>query len=332
MNSPITGNPMKVCYELRDVPFRNEELQIVFGFYKCEESELQFTDTRLDTINTVQLHNRYREKHNLPFPEQIKKIRTQYGLSAIKMSETLGFGVNSYRKYESGEVPSLSNGKLINLAADPRKFQSLIELSDSLSEEDKKELCEITKDLIEENEKEKFQISFAKYLLENKADSYSGYRIPSLDRFTEMVVYFTAALGPWMTKMNKLMFYADFLNYKKTGYSLSGAHYRAIVMGPVPNNYSSLYEYVANQDEIDLITHPFNNGVGYEFRSRNDRAFDPELFNEDELAVLENVATFFKDTSTPDIIEFSHKEKAWQQNESQRALIKYDYAFELSIE
>ena len=44
------------------------------------------------------------------------------------------------------------------------------------------------------------------------------------------------------------------------------------------------------------------------------------------------VVTVFKDTSTSDIIEISHKEKAWIENEKERKIISYkNYAFDLSI-
>ncbi len=70
-----------------------------------------------------QAYNQYRDKYNLPFPEEIKEIRAKYGVSATKMSEILGFGINSYRNYENGEVPNQSNANLIQLAKNPIQFK-----------------------------------------------------------------------------------------------------------------------------------------------------------------------------------------------------------------
>ena len=47
----------------------------------------------------------------LPFTEEIRQIRNKYGLPATTMSEILGFGVNQYRLYETGEIPSETNGQ-----------------------------------------------------------------------------------------------------------------------------------------------------------------------------------------------------------------------------
>ena len=63
-----------------------------------------------------------------PTAEEIKNIRRKYKVSAAKMSRILGFGANQYRLYETGEMPSLSNARLILLVADEQNFRKLTEL------------------------------------------------------------------------------------------------------------------------------------------------------------------------------------------------------------
>jgi DNA-binding transcriptional regulator YiaG len=60
----------------------------------CEDTGEEFTDAKLDDLNLTQAYNQYRTRCNLPFPDEIKALREQYGLSAAKMSEILGFGAN----------------------------------------------------------------------------------------------------------------------------------------------------------------------------------------------------------------------------------------------
>jgi hypothetical protein len=165
-----------------------------------------------------------------------------------------------------------------------------------------------------------FNLNFKEYLLGNHlADIYSGYRNPNFEKFTEMVVYFSDKLSPFKTKMNKLLFYADFLMFKQSCFSISGVRYKAIDMGPVPNNFQSIFEYLANKDEIDIYTTEFPNGyTGEQFKARKDRKFNAELFTENELNTLEKVATVFKETSTNDIIKLSHLEEAWKNNEKEK--------------
>ena len=332
MKSPITGLEMKLTKEQRSMIFRKETFDIVFHYYQCEDSREQFTSAALDELNMNQVYNQYRDKFNIPFPDEINNIRGKYGLSASKMSEILGFGVNSYRQYEAGEIPSVANAKLIQMVDDPQNFMEMTALCGTLDEKARGKYIQKAIFLAEEKKRNIFNINFKEYLLGNHlADIYSGYRNPNFEKITEMVVYFSDKLSPFKTKMNKLLFYADFLMFKQSCFSISGMRYKAIEMGPVPINFQSIFEYLANKDEIDIFTTEFPQGyIGEQFKARNDRPFRVELFSENELNVLEKVANVFKPTSTNQIIEISHLEEAWKKNEKNKSVISYEYAFDLN--
>jgi len=332
MKSPITGLEMKLTKEQRSMIFRKETFDIVFHYYQCEDSREQFTSAALDELNMNQVYNQYRDKFNIPFPDEINNIRGKYGLSASKMSEILGFGVNSYRQYEAGEIPSVANAKLIQMVDDPQNFMEMTALCGTLDEKARGKYIQKAIFLAEEKKRNIFNINFKEYLLGNHlADIYSGYRNPNFEKITEMVVYFSDKLSPFKTKMNKLLFYADFLMFKQSCFSISGMRYKAIEMGPVPINFQSIFEYLANKDEIDIFTTEFPQGyIGEQFKAKNDRPFRVELFSENELNVLEKVANVFKPTSTNQIIEISHLEEAWKKNEKNKSVISYEYAFDLN--
>lgn len=332
MKSPITGKEMTLQKENRTLSFRKENFDVLFHYYLCEDTKEQFTTTELDDKNINQLYNKYREKFHLPFPDDIKTLREKYGLSAAKMADVLGFGANVYRNYENGEIPSESNARLIQLAQDAEEFRKLIKLSGVYKGGDLVKVLSRIDEIIEQ-EKDIFSVKFEEYLMgENTADIYSGYRKPSLDRFTEMIVYFTGKLEPFKTKMNKLLFYADFLHFSKTCFSISGARYRAIDMGPVPNNFNSLFEYVSNNDYIDIWQTEFPEGkLGEQFKPNPKRKFNPEVFSGEEINVLDQVAKRFERTKGPDIVKISHEEKAWIDNfHDGKKLIPYDCGFELT--
>jgi len=109
--------------------FRKEPFEIIDHTWVDNENGEEFTTLVLDELNQAQLHNQYRSKYGIPFIDEIKMIRDQYGLSAAKMSEILGLGPNVYRNYENGEMPSITTGRLIQLVKDPVEFRKLIELS-----------------------------------------------------------------------------------------------------------------------------------------------------------------------------------------------------------
>lgn len=332
MKSPITGKEMLLMKEKRSINFRKESFDVVFHFYKCEDSGEQFTSTMLDEVNMNQVYNQYRDLFNIPFPDEIIRIRQKYNLSASKMSLILGFGTNSYRQYEAGEMPSVSNARLIQMIDDPNKFIELVGLCDLLNSETKEKYFLTAQKIIQEITNNAFKFNLKNYLLgDHLADVFSGYRNPDFEKFSEMVVYFSTQLEPFKTKLNKLLFYADFLMFKQTCFSISGVRYKAIEMGPVPSNFQSIFEYLSNNNYIHISYTQFPQGyTGEQFKANKDRPFNDKLFSEVELQVLNKVVEAFKDSSTNEIIEWSHLEEGWKRNEKEKNVISYNYAFELN--
>ena len=102
-------------------------------------------------------------------------------------------------------------------------------------------------------------------------------------------------------------------------------------MGPVPNNFNSIFEFAADHEDITIQQKSFPSGaLGEQFLPNPERKFNRELFSDDELASLSEVEKKFKNTSVSDIIEISHQEKAWYENYQEgKKLISYEYGFEL---
>ena len=332
MKSPFTGKEMSIVKEWRTMSFRKDEFKVLFHSYKCEDTGEQFEDDAFSALNYNQLVNQYRVKYSIPFPEQIISIRKKYNLSAAKMSGILGFGANGYRQYEGGEVPNQSNAKLIQLADDPHKFKKLVDYCTTLEQKVVEIIYRTIENLLEEQKKNRFEKQLENYFFGSCLPStLTGFKTPDLKKFSEMIVYFTEKLEPWKTKLNKLLFYADFIMHKETGFSMSGVQYRAIPMGPVPNNFNSIFEYLANKNELDIYYTNFSDGgTGEQFKPNASKLFNSGLFNNVELKILNSVAERFKNTSTNEIIEISHKEKAWIENNAERKLIDYNYSFELN--
>lgn len=130
------------------------------------------------------------------------------------------------------------------------------------------------------------------------------------------------------TKLNKLLFYTDFGCYKRTGYSITGLAYRAIQYGPVPAEYDKLYMKLQEDGLITVEEKLVKDYVAENFSGLI--PFDVSNFNADELAVLEGVRASLSGLSTSKLVEMSHEEGAWVDNQVNRNLISYQkHAFDL---
>jgi uncharacterized phage-associated protein len=318
--------------EARDLTYRKEPFRIIAHFYKCENCGEEFTTTEADTISLVQAHNQYREKYNIPFPEEISAIRYKYELPAAKMSEVLGLGANGYGNYEKGEMPVPALAKLIATAAKPTIFLGfLIEAKNHFSDNAFEKAREKVEFLIEQ-EKE-YNPFYSWINIYNEANNYTGYKKPNEKKITGLISSYIRKCKQEFNdklKLNKLLFYVDFYHYKNYGTSISGLSYRAIQYGPVPANYDNIYTYLENEKIIRSEWVRLPNGSAREvFKSEND--FEVSSFSLQELETINVIIERFKDISTWDIVDLSHEEKAWKELESSRQLIGYqDYAFELT--
>lgn len=332
MKSPITGKEMKLVKELINMPFRKEEFQIVYHYYLCEDSGEQYTDDELDNINVVQVHNQYREKYGIPYPDQISRIRQKYDVSASKMSEILGLGTNTYRLYENGDMPTVANGRLILSVEQPEEFVRQVKASSHiLTEKEVNKYIEKSKEVEKE---EQVNLDFLEALSNSflntlPASEFTGYRKPDLERVSQLIAFFSDSLDLYKTKLNKILFYADFCNYKITGKSMTGMAYRAIPHGPVPSDYDKMFIMLRENDRINIDYVLFENGNFGEIVKTRDK-FDNELFQSTELAILERIVNRFKGLTTKQVEDISHSERAWLENHEKRELISYQkYAFDL---
>ncbi len=312
---------------LKSFDFRKESFEIVYHIWVDNESGEEFTTIELDELNQVQVHNQYRSKYGIPFVDEIKLIREQYGLSALKMSEVLGFAPNVYRNYENGEMPSIASGRFIQLAKDPVEFKKLIELSKN--EFSIQEIERISKAVSKFTSQDKVECIIEERLFGTKVPGiYNGYRVPSIEKVGLMAKYFSQKLEPFKTKMNKLLFYADFFHYSKTGFSISGLTYLAITHGPVPRNYGSIYDRLSDAGYVDIEEVEFDD-YGGEKLLNHDGEPDMEIFSPSERLAIVTIEQKLGRLKTNDIIDVSHDELAWQSNIDSHGRISYDYGFVL---
>ncbi|MCH5226029.1 MAG: type II toxin-antitoxin system MqsA family antitoxin [Muribaculaceae bacterium] len=144
MDSPFCDGKATLIEKKTIIPYRKENFEITRKIYRCDQTGIEFSTEAQDEEAVNQIYNAYRKKHGIPSPSEIKSLREKYGLSASKMSLILGFGINQYHNYETGEVPSLSNAKLILAAMNPEFFKTLVLLvKEDLGEKTYKHLQEV---------------------------------------------------------------------------------------------------------------------------------------------------------------------------------------------
>jgi len=315
--SPFADCNAVLKHEKSKMPFRKEMFEYEHLYYECEQTKEHFTTSELSGLNIGQVYNQYRAAHDIPFPDELITTRKAYGITARQMSKALGFGENQYGLYERGEMPSLSNGKMLKIAMDPTAFAHLIE-----DGKIKERILKLARTFDPVNDF-KQKLVFDGY----KRGKYNGFAPQSMAKIRNVILYFVKALGPtFQTKMNKLLFYADYESYRTQGISITGLAYKALPFGAVPVNFDKIYALV---DDIENIPVEESNYSGIKLQSA--ALPDMSQFTQAEADILAEVTERFKTYSSSRISEENHKESAWLNNIGNRGIINYQEAFNLQI-
>ena len=326
VNSPYSGKPMRVVYEPDTWEMRGEVYPYIHIAFRDDENGEQFTTTESDTVCFEQVANQYRERHGIPYVDEIVALRERYGVSATKMALILGFGTNQYRLYETGEVPSESNGKMIRSAMNPSVFLDLVRSSRNQLTD--KEYLKISKrveeEIAEEQSKRQEQWEAARLFRTGRGRA-NGFAPQSPERLKNLLLHILEQMGEtFQTKMNKVLFYIDFLSYRERGMAISGLAYQAMEFGPVPQRWDRVYS------AFDDVEQREKQVQGQECLSlwANGTA-DMSGFSAGEMAVIDKVCEFMMKMTSREASLMSHKEPMWNAHVEKQELIPFSEAFSL---
>ncbi|GAB6274993.1 MAG: hypothetical protein STSR0004_18580 [Peptococcaceae bacterium] len=184
-------------------------------------------------------YDEYRRRKNIPAPEEIKETRSKFGLSLRSFAKMLGWGYITLHRYENGALPSEAHAAVLTaLKADPTYALGLLETTKKNFDEDKlKQLVKQLNILTEGNkmplykeEKKEFEVSV-----------WTGFVPFVAEKFSDMVTFFAHSKSRLSkTKLLKLLWYADFLHFKRHVVGISGEVYVHLPLGPVPDGYTYL--------------------------------------------------------------------------------------------
>lgn len=306
-----------------NIPVKNETIEVQCRFLLCETCNGEFEDPEDSYDPLEKAYCEYRKKYSLMQPEEIKAFRKKYGLTQQELSSLLGWGLATLSRYENGSLQDDCHEKALRLATNPCNLLELIERSPSAITEKKRA------HLIHELENEKNEAySFTRIYEERfgnyKPDILSGYKPLNISKLFSMILFFCKSEVP-KTKLNKLLFYADFAHFKEYSTSITGARYVHLPHGPVPDNYEHYYATLIHEEGAVRVEERFFSQqiTGEYFLSQ----VGPDLtvFDENELSTLLKVKKHFENMTATQIREVSHNEEAYKST-NMGENISYEYA------
>ena len=158
-----------------------------------------------------------------------------------------------------------------------------------------------------------------------EADVFTGHRPFSFEKLAAMAAYIAhRGKNVYKTKLNKLLFYADFIHYRLNGHSISGARYVHLPYGPVPERYDGMLAKLAAVDTIW-----FEQRGDYQLiKGWNDPIIG--VLGNEERETLDWVLERIGSMTSSELTRQSHREKGYRFTKLGEP-IAYDYAKFLEI-
>jgi uncharacterized phage-associated protein len=148
----------------------------------------------------------------------------------------------------------------------------------------------------------------------------------SASRLEQVILFFLERINNvhlGRTKLMKLLYYVDFGHYARHGRSVTGATYRKLPHGPVPEQAKTLIEQMQKKGIVREVKVKVKDYAQH--RLITQARFDASKFSGDELLTLEKVAKEWEDCTAAQIEASSHAEAPWAATKEGR-VIDYELA------
>lgn len=288
------------------VEVRGEPVEVETEYSHCTECGMDFENTRgPDSLDMA--YRIYRRNHEMLQPEQICEWRKQKGLTQKELSQLLGWGGVTLSRYENGALQVEAHEKMLRLAMEPHNLIKLIEETPTALGKDKRE--RLLRELHEaDDEAYSFERIFEEKFGHYSPNEYSGFRKLDSRKLSNAILFFCAG-GQFKTKLNKLLFYADFKHFKEHSVSITGARYVHLQFGPVPDNYDYYFAELHRENILDQVEEIFGNYTAFKCIALKEP--DLNAFDTSEREILASVMETFKNFGSGEIMNFSHEEEAY---------------------
>jgi putative zinc finger/helix-turn-helix YgiT family protein len=311
---------------VEDFKVKSEIIPVKVELFTCLECGEEFDNPMSEADPYAIAYREYRKRKGMVQPEEIRSLRERYFLTQRELSLLLGFGGATLSRYENDALQDETHDTILRLVMDPKNLLSIVREKGRLLNGDKggKLVEQLEKEI-----KEKETLSYLQTRGYGPVDMFSGNKEMSLLRTLCAVKAICYKNNVYKTKLNKLLFYADFKNYEQTGSSITGLRYVHLKHGPVPDQYEIIYEYLLGLDPTLIKEEdPYLDCSAETFRSEGEP--DTTMLTFTELSVLGSVKEYFKNFTAKAITEFSHEEEGYKQTR-EKEFISYEFAKKLKI-
>ncbi len=279
-------------FETKNIRFssemKGETVDVIVPSYICKACRNPLMDDKQMNVYRRAVTDAYRKKHSLLTSQEIINYRAKLNMSQAEFARYLNVGEASIKRWETYYIQDSSQDDHIRLKCDEAYAETnYLNIQSQQSE----------------------------------PDIFRGNRKISLESFENVALFFIKETKASILFLNKLHFYGDFLNFKKTGRGITGARYVPLRYGPCPDDYRPLYEALVAKGAIEKVdAHTYVALLSP----------DMSVFDDNEKETLMFISEIVKKKGVQYLYNLSHDEKGFVETD-ECDFISYGFAKDLKI-
>ena len=154
----------------------------------------------------------------------------------------------------------------------------------------------------------------------------------NIEKYENAILYFIqncngVTLGK--TKLNKLLYYLDFVFYRDNKKTITRDFYIREQFGPIPSDVNSVLNKMREKDIIK-IDNTINKKGNLSYKFTTYKKADETAFEKKEFDLLKKISIPFKNTLTAELVAQTHLEAPWFYSKPLE-IIDFKYAGDIEI-
>ena len=192
-----------------------EEIEVDAQVLVCADCGEEFFCEELDNNTLLAAYNKYRKKHKLLFPEEIKRIREQYGLSQRAFAKLLNWGDKTICRYENGSIQDKAHNSLLLFLREPKNMRGFLNENEILLDERQQKKLYNAVGELENKTKINDESNLIDLYFSNTPCAENGFKVFDYEKTCAMVLFFAHKNTDLLkTKLMKFLNYSDMIYYK----------------------------------------------------------------------------------------------------------------------
>lgn len=306
---------------VNNTPIEYEEVN-----YYCSIEDDKFVPKEILNKNLLAAKDSYRTLNGLLISNEIKEIRSLYGLSQKELANMLGWGDVTIQRYENKSIQDETyDQKLRSIRDNPKlALDELERHKDKFAQDRYEEIRELISNFVKSKSVKYLnkEIIESLYIDYKEESQDTGYITMNLEKVENMIAFFAQYSSRlYKVKLMKLLWYADALFCKKHGRGMSGLVYIHLPFGAVPKAHEEILKY--SQSSIEIVEEYMDENIAYKILPRKD--IDLSKFSIEEISVLQAIIEKFDHMGSRKISDYMHNEIAYQETNNEE-IIPYSLA------